>query len=86
MSPRRKLAVIVSVEVLALVGLVAFFAGVVLRSGTPAPLPGLVTAANTPSPGLSSTRPVGSTAVPASATVTPPALPAASFPADGLFA
>ena len=81
MSPRRRLAVIVSVEVLALVGLVAFFAGVVLRSGTPAPLPGLVTAANTPSPGLSSTRPVGSTAVPASATVTPPPLPATLGPA-----
>jgi uncharacterized protein YraI len=74
MSPRRKLVVIVSTEVLALLALVAFFAGVLLRAPAPAALPGLVTPASTPSPGASSTRPAASTRGPgeaATATLTP---------------
>jgi Bacterial SH3 domain len=74
MSPRRKLVIIVSAEALALLALVAFFAGVLLRAPGPAAVPGLVTAASPPSPGPSSTAAALNTrapGAPATATWTP---------------
>jgi hypothetical protein len=76
MSPRRKLLVVVAVEVLAVLALVAFLVGVLLRA--PAPIPGLFTAVITPSPGPSLTAP-------AAGTQPPPATSAASqTPAAGI--
>ncbi len=70
---------IVSVEILALLGLVAFFAALLMRSAPPAPLPGLVTAAHTPGPGATSTPPLvqtsfvrGAASATSGATWTPP--------------
>jgi len=79
MSPRRKLVFIVSAEALALLALVAFFVGVLLRPPGPAAVPSLLTAASPPSPGPSSTAPAINTRSPAVAalvTSTPLALPA----------
>jgi hypothetical protein len=67
MSPRRKLVVIVSAEALALLALVAFFGGVLLRAPAPAALPGLVTPASAPSPGPSKIQPAASSRAPAEA-------------------
>ncbi len=83
MSPRRKLAVIVSVEAVALLALIAFFAGALMRAPYPAIIPRLVTPITTSSPGPSHTPlgaapntpslvPIG-TGSPPGLVITPPA-------------
>jgi hypothetical protein len=82
MPPRQKLVLIVSVEVVAVLALIAFFVGVLMRAPAPGAVPGLVTAANTPSPGPSLTAAPQTTRAAASATWTPlaplPTAPAAT--------
>lgn len=55
MPPRRKLYAVVAAEAVAVLALVAFVVGVFLRAPGPGALPGLVTAANTPTAGPSGT-------------------------------
>src|SRR5689334_11741653 len=86
MPPRRKLVIVVSAEVVALLALVAFFAGVLLRAPAPGALPGLVTAASPPSPGPSSTAPAVSTRPATSPTWTPLAAVLTAPPATATLA
>jgi len=86
MPPRRKLVIVVSAEVVALLALVAFFAGVLLRTPAPGALPGLMTAASPPSPGPSSTAPAVSTRPTASPTWTPLAAVLTAPPATATLA
>src|SRR5262245_33781157 len=76
MSPRRKLAVVVAAEAVAVLALIAFVVGVLLRAPSAGALPGLVTAASSPTQGPSGTAQPAHTTAPTTATSTPTARPA----------
>src|SRR5689334_15418701 len=81
MSPRRKLAVVVAAEAVAVLALIAFVVGVLLRAPGPGAVPGLVTPASSLTAGPSSTPLPAHTAPPHPATETPNSPPATPRPA-----
>ena len=81
MSPRRKLTVVVAAEAVAVLALIAFVVGVLLRAPGPGAVPGLLTPASSLTAGPRSTSLPVRTAVPNAATATPNSQAATTRPA-----